>query len=190
MMHVLDVASREASRSGGAFALELLKYSYVSTCGDSHQLRCQWWAGFPDHDLLVIPGVVCRGLEGLARVELGYQQFISAEPGQVRLLQMVTGVLRSASSALSMGRRASGSARRRAVGKLTEADARPALRRARVGHVRALRRPQGAALRMRRDRSAQGFVPAREPVGRRPGRRTHTGGLRLSVPHCKIAALL
>ena len=75
MMHVLDVASREASRSGGAFALELLKYSYVSTCGDSHQLRCQWWAGFPDHDLLVIPGVVCRGLEGLARVELGYQQF-------------------------------------------------------------------------------------------------------------------
>ena len=68
MMHVLDVASREASRSGGAFALELLKYSYVSTCGDSHQLRCQWWAGFPDHDLLVIPGVVCRGLEGLARV--------------------------------------------------------------------------------------------------------------------------
>ena len=134
MMHVLDVASREASRSGGAFALELLKYSYVSTCGDSHQLRCQWWAGFPDHDLLVIPGVVCRGLEGLARVELGYQQFISAEPGQVRLLQMVTGVLRSASSALSMGRRASGSARRRAVGKLTEADARPALRRARVGH--------------------------------------------------------
>ena len=131
MMHVLDVASREASRSGGAFALELLKYSYVSTCGDSHQLRCQWWAGFPDHDLLVIPGVVCRGLEGLARVELGYQQFISAEPGQVRLLQMVTGVLRSASSALSMGRRASGSAaRRRAVGKQNSLKPTPDRRRA------------------------------------------------------------